>query len=464
MPLRFRFKCGVEQRHDGEDLLLTDQQGRALRLKAPSPSLVTMLQCLGQGGGTLLALMQGAASLAPFITLQQMEQRGWLALELVSGEEAFVTLEPQSTLLERSHPPAGAVSVRWSRFIQITPETNGVSLEVPLRGARLSLQHPGLAPLIWELATVRDWPTAMQLLPKKFQEQGDDLMMLLLTAGVAGVVEADGIPSCDRQADQQRWSREDLSFHHRSRAGWTGQTLGATFPGAVYGPAPPLLHQSTGLEAVSLPRPEPDEPEPGFFSVLAQRRSHRRPGQQPVKIQQLGDLLWASLRIQEIRPAQPGVTRSYEAALRPVGCGGAMQEIDTYLLIRRCEGVASGVYRYDPLEHQLLRLDKLNGASEQLLQNCCNASGNGQPPDVLFQFAARYGRLSWKYEGLVYALILKHVGVIMQQLYLVATALNLAPCSLGTGDSELFSRATSLNPLTDACVGELMLSAQSEGD
>ena len=32
-------------------------------------------------------------------------------------------------------------------------------------------------------------------------------------------------------------------------------------------------------------------------------------------------------------------------------------------------------------------------------------------------------------------LIAWHLGVIMQQLYLVATALNLAPCSLGSGDS-----------------------------
>ena len=462
MPLRFRFKHGVEQRHEGEDLLLADQQGRALRLKAPSQFLATMLQRLGEGGGTLLALMQGASSLAPFITLQQMEQRGWLALELLRGEESLVTLEPQSMVLERSHPPDGAVDVRWSRFVQITPEPEAVRLEVPLRGAQLSLHHSGLSPLIWELAGGCTWPTALQLLPQEFQEQGDDLLMLLLTAGVAGVVEADGTPSCDRQADQQRWSREDLSLHHRSRAGWTGQTLGATFPGAVYGPAPPLLHQGTGLEAVSLPRPHLDAPEPGFFSVLEQRRSHRHPGQQPVTIQQLGDLLWASLRIQDRRPAKPEVTSSYEAASRPVACGGAMQEIDTYLLIRRCEGVASGVYRYDPLEHQLLCLDALNGACEQLLQNACYASGAEQPPDVLFQFAARYGRLSWKYEGLVYALILKHVGVIMQQLYLVATALNLAPCSLGAGDSELFARATSLDPLTDVCVGELMLSARSE--
>ena len=71
-----------------------------------------------------------------------------------------------------------------------------------------------------------------------------------------------------------------------------------------------------------------------------------------------------------------------------------MQEIDTYLLIQRCNGIESGVYRYDPQEHQLLRLDALNRACEQLFKNACVSSGVEQSPDVLFQFAARYGRLS----------------------------------------------------------------------
>ena len=196
-----------------------------------------------------------------------------------------------------------------------------------------------------------------------------------------------------------------------------------------------------------------------FFSVLEQRRSHRRSGQQPVKLQQLGQLLWASLRIREVFPAKPR-DHSYKGATRPVAGSGGMQEIDTYLVIQRCDGMASGVHRYVPQEHQLLRHDGLNGACEQLLRNACHSSGAEQPPDVLFQFAARYGRLSWKYEGIVDALILKHLGMIMQQHYLVATALDLSPCSLGLGDSELFASAKSLDPWTDVCVGELMLSSR----
>jgi hypothetical protein len=137
MTLQFRLKHGVDQRHEGKDLLLLDQRGRVLRLTAPAPPLLTMLQRLGDGGGTLLTLMQGASSLAPFMALQQLEKRGWLALELVHGDAPIATLEPQSTVLERCHPPAGTVCVGWSRFVQITPGVDGVLLEGPLQGARL---------------------------------------------------------------------------------------------------------------------------------------------------------------------------------------------------------------------------------------------------------------------------------------------------------------------------------------
>ena len=219
--------------------------------------------------------------------------------------------------------------------------------------------------------------------------------------------------------------------------------------------------QNECFESVFLPRLKLSDAEPGFFSVLEKRHSLRRPASDPLTLQQIGYLLWATLRIREVNPATPGVEFSHETALKPVACAGALQEIDAYLLVRRCTGLKSGLYRYEPLNHQLLRLDDLNMACEQLLHNACCASGTDCKPDVLFQFAARYRRVSWKYEGVAYALILKHMGVIMQQLYLVATALDLSACSLGSGDSELFARATKLNPWSDVSIGEFMLSSTS---
>lgn len=462
MALHLQLKHGVDQRIDGDDLLLLDQRGRVLRLSAPSGPIEQVIQRLADGGGTLPVLMAGCSSLAPFAILQQLEKKAWISLSLAGGEGPLLTLEPQATVLERRYPPEDPVQVRWSHFVQITPHANGVLLEAPLQGSKVILQHKSLLSLIWNLNSATSWQAVVEVLPQDIQDQSKDLLMLLLTAGVVGVVESDGTISCDRQANVERWSREDLWLHHRSRSGWHQHSLGATFPGAEREPAPALLHQGAFIKAVPLPQLPIVEPEPGFFSILERRRSRRHPSPHAITLEQLSHLLWSSLRITALRHATPGVPKSYEAASRPVACGGAMQEIDTYLIVHRCDGIAAGLYRYDPLDHQLLQLDDLNRECKQLLHNACRSSGTDQEPDVLLQFAARLGRVSWKYDGIPYALILKHVGVIMQQLYLVATALDLAPCSLGCGDSELFSRATKLDPWSDTPVGEFMLSAATQ--
>ena len=45
---------------------------------------------------------------------------------------------------------------------------------------------------------------------------------------------------------------------------------------------------------------------------------------------------------------------------------------------------------------------------------------------MLITIAARFQRVSWKYAAMAYVTILKHVGVVYQTMYLVATARGLA--------------------------------------
>jgi SagB-type dehydrogenase family enzyme len=62
-----------------------------------------------------------------------------------------------------------------------------------------------------------------------------------------------------------------------------------------------------------------------------------------------------------------------------------------------------------------------------------------------------------------YALVLKDLGALMQTMYLVATAMGLAPCAIGSGDAAVFARATGLDPLAESSVGEFALSTRGEG-
>jgi SagB-type dehydrogenase family enzyme len=75
----------------------------------------------------------------------------------------------------------------------------------------------------------------------------------------------------------------------------------------------------------------------------------------------------------------------------------------------------------------------------QLVDRAAAAAGDNRPPQVLLVIAARFGRTMWKYQSMAYALILKDLGALMQTMYLVATAMGLAPCALGAGDLELFA-------------------------
>ena len=81
-------------------------------------------------------------------------------------------------------------------------------------------------------------------------------------------------------------------------------------------------------------------------------------------------------------------------------------------------------------------------------------------PQVVPVIAARFGRVMWKYDAVAYSLVLKHVGVYMQTVYLVATAMGLAVCGVGGGDSADFAAATGLDFYAQGSVGEMILGSR----
>ncbi|HNY11783.1 MAG TPA: SagB family peptide dehydrogenase, partial [Candidatus Wallbacteria bacterium] len=77
--------------------------------------------------------------------------------------------------------------------------------------------------------------------------------------------------------------------------------------------------------------------------------------------------------------------------------------------------------------------------------------------EVLLAITARFARISWKYSGMAYAAILKNVGSVYQNMYLVATAMDLAPCALGNGESDVICKAAGLDYISESAVGEFIL-------
>jgi SagB-type dehydrogenase family enzyme len=93
----------------------------------------------------------------------------------------------------------------------------------------------------------------------------------------------------------------------------------------------------------------------------------------------------------------------------------------------------------------------------QLLREAAATAMMPGLPHVLLVITCRFARLASKYESIAYALCLKDAGVVLQTMYLVATAMGLAPCALGGGDSDLFARASALPYLVEGSVGEFLL-------
>ena len=79
-----------------------------------------------------------------------------------------------------------------------------------------------------------------------------------------------------------------------------------------------------------------------------------------------------------------------------------------------------------------------------------------QAVQVLFIIAARLA----PGEPVAYERVLKQVGALFQTMYLSATAMGLAPCALGGGDSALFARLAGADPNHETSVGEFLLGSK----
>ncbi len=83
--------------------------------------------------------------------------------------------------------------------------------------------------------------------------------------------------------------------------------------------------------------------------------------------------------------------------------------------------------------------------------------GEEAPPQVLITIAARFGRTSWRYSSVAYSLILKDVGILTQNLYLVATEMGLGGCAIGIVNAGQFEKMTGIEFHVEGPAGQFAL-------
>ncbi|MQS37887.1 SagB/ThcOx family dehydrogenase [Streptomyces katsurahamanus] len=281
--------------------------------------------------------------------------------------------------------------------------------------------------------------------------------------GVPGAPDTPAAPGFaeDRDSALASWSAVDLLFHTRSTLGRHDADFGATYPLAErMAPAPAVKPLPDGPRIV-LKRPSPSGvklTDPPLTTVVEERRSVRSFGSARLDADTLGEFLHRALRVRSLHEnrhnAQEGPFTD-----RPYPSGGRAFELEFYLSVRDCAGIPPGIHYYAPLEHCLVQVGDAEPGSgmSELFDEARITAGLTDLPAVVITITSRIHRLTWKYSGLAYALTLKHVGAVTQNLYLIGTAMGLAPCALGSGDIELAARATGQDWRIEPSVGGFVL-------
>jgi oxazoline/thiazoline dehydrogenase len=341
-----------------------------------------------------------------------------------------------------------------SRFAYFRREESSIVVESPLAHCKLVLYEPETASLLHQLRE----PRQVAELRTTVLEVSDIIGLLDLCVA-AHVVEQHGDIA---EAEVSRlWEFHDLVFHARSRTGRHRNPSGAIYPylGTEIRPLPALKGR-TGQPLLSLPR-SIDQPTPRTESslahVLAKRRSIRNHGVRAISKDELGYFLDRTSSQHLIIETPNG-----ELGKRPYPGGGALYELEVYVVANNCEGLTRGVYYYRPGDHALELVAQASGDMDRLLHQAARSLDSSELPQVLLVLTARFRRLSWKYRSIVYSLVLKHVGIVTQTMYLVATDMGLAPCAVGIGDSELFSRISGLDYLSESSVGEFCIGCSAD--
>lgn len=359
----------------------------------------------------------------------------------------------------RSGPDtAGLHRWRLSRFAYVHRDREHFVLESPTSCAKVELLSPEAMTMIGAL---RGNVTARALVSRRVPRTvAEDFLGLLSHAGMIVRVNAAGQTNEDDAADLQTWHFADFLFHARSRAGRHDEPI-TTFRYLETRKALPALKAPMSRETIPLyaPNGKKHSGSRSLDDILERRRSVRVYGRRPISVKELGEFLYRAARVQRLMEPD-GKRVLYQASRRPFPSAGACYELEIYLAVGRCRGLPVGLYHYDPLNHRLEIIPHGAMPARRLLRQSSIPESHAGPRQVLVILAARFQRMSWKYNMTHYAAILKNVGVLFQTMYLVATDMNLAPCAIGGGDSERFARAIGTHFHEETSVGEFMLGSR----
>ena len=401
------------------------------------------------------------------LLVRRLARRGLIEYALRRADKDLVVVEPQiADYWPRTAPLGNNDALVLSRFAYMRRRGSELVLESPRAGALFKICDPGIAAALANVSA----PQKIKQLRKQNGFPGVEFLALLVDCQILFKVDPtkkNSLRSAEGDDELIVWDFHDLLFHTRSTEGRHANPLGGTYPHAgMIAPLPAIRPRWPGKKIDLRELAAPAEEVSRVTKLLRQRRSTRSfDDRRPITLAELAQFLDGTARVlsQAIGAGDPseGIP-AIAYTVRPYPSAGASYELELYLAVKSCEGLAPGFYHYDAGEHALTLIDVAENALAVLLTGAQYAMGADQTPQLLITIAARFGRVSWKYSALAYSLILKDSGVLLQTFYLMATAMGLGGCAIGIANIDLFAKMTGIDFHVEGPLGQFALGRGAE--
>jgi SagB-type dehydrogenase family enzyme len=168
-----------------------------------------------------------------------------------------------------------------------------------------------------------------------------------------------------------------------------------------------------------------------LISAIQNRKSHRHFRDEPLSLEELSFLLWATQGMRK---------REDEATMfRTVPSAGCRHALETYLCVLNVTGLEMGIYRYLPIEHQLLVVSLNENLREDIVTAAFYQAFIGKAP-VTFIWTTIPYRMEWRYYTAAHKVIAIDAGHVCQNLYLASSAIGGGTCAVGAYHQEAMDK------------------------
>jgi hypothetical protein len=285
------------------------------------------------------------------LLVRRLARRGLLEYRLGGsriGEDQVLIETQMPDYWPRTPPLGNADAVVLSRFAYMRRRGNEMILESPRAGALFKICNPKIAAVLAMLST----PQHIKQLRRQDDFPGLELLALLLDCQILFKVDAaggSGLRPAEGDHNLVLWDFHDLLFHTRSTEGRHANPLGGVYPHAgAISPLPAVRPRWPGkkinLHKFSAADPVAISP---VAKLLRQSHSTRSfDNREPITLAELSQFLGAAARVVSISNAEFDLDGGGHA-VRPYPSAGAGYELELYLAVDTCEGLARGFYHYD---------------------------------------------------------------------------------------------------------------------